>query len=138
MPMRRPHQERRGMEHVHFRRQALYAIGPRFVISPFSHLTFRQLRMPIVRDATCQTDSLGSAQRKSKRKGRTKTMTRNVMRWTRTLAIALTGISMASVAAAAAELTVWCWDPNFNIPAMADAGARYTAAHPDTTFNINN
>lgn len=66
-------------------------------------------------------------------------MTRNVSRWTRTLAFALTGISMASVAAAsAAELTVWCWDPNFNIPAMADAGARYTAAHPETTFNINN
>ncbi|WP_323013605.1 sugar ABC transporter substrate-binding protein [Devosia sp.] len=66
-------------------------------------------------------------------------MSRNVTRWTRTLAFALAGISMASVAAAsAAELTVWCWDPNFNIPAMADAGARYTAAHPETTFNINN
>ncbi|MCX5493123.1 sugar ABC transporter substrate-binding protein [Kaistia dalseonensis] len=41
-------------------------------------------------------------------------------------------------AASASELTVWCWDPNFNIPAMSDAAARYTKTHPDTTFNVAN
>jgi len=64
-------------------------------------------------------------------------MIRNSARWTRTLAVALTGISMLSVTAASAlEITVWCWDPNFNGATMKEAGARYTALHPDVTFNI--
>ena len=66
-------------------------------------------------------------------------MTSIAARWRKPLALAVAGVSMLSVAAASAsELTVWCWDPNFNIPAMTDAGARYTKDHPDTTFNINN
>lgn len=32
-------------------------------------------------------------------------------------------------------LTVWCWDPKFNIYAMEEAGKIYQADHPD--FNIN-
>lgn len=64
-------------------------------------------------------------------------MIRNSARWTRTLAVALTGISMLSVTAASAvEITVWCWDPNFNGATMKEAGARYTAMNPDVTFNI--
>lgn len=64
-------------------------------------------------------------------------MIRNSARWTQTLAVALTGISMLSVTAASAlEITVWCWDPNFNGATMKEAGARYTALHPDVTFNI--
>ena len=64
-------------------------------------------------------------------------MIRNSARWTRTLAVALTGVSMLSVTAASAlEITVWCWDPNFNGATMKEAGARYTATHPDVTFNI--
>ena len=64
-------------------------------------------------------------------------MIRNSARWTRTLAVALTGVSMLGVTAASAlEITVWCRDPNFNGATMKEAGARYTAIHPDVTFNI--
>ena len=38
--------------------------------------------------------------------------------------------------ALAGEITVWCWDPNFNVAIMKQAGERYTAKHPETTFNI--
>jgi lactose/L-arabinose transport system substrate-binding protein len=65
-------------------------------------------------------------------------MLRTSSRLSRSLALAFAGISLATVSAAAGELTIWCWDPNFNIAAMADATARYTAANPDTTFVINN
>lgn len=52
-------------------------------------------------------------------------------------AMALAGASMlAATAAYAGEITVWCWDPNFNVAIMKEAGARYTKAHPDTSFNI--
>ena len=52
-------------------------------------------------------------------------------------AIALAGASLLAVTAAQAkEITVWCWDPNFNVAIMKEAGARYTKTHPDVTFNI--
>ncbi|MDI7860364.1 sugar ABC transporter substrate-binding protein [Rhizobiaceae bacterium n13] len=52
-------------------------------------------------------------------------------------AAALAGASLfASTAAFAGEVTIWCWDPNFNVAIMKEAAARYTAKHPDTTFNI--
>ncbi|KQS75146.1 ABC transporter substrate-binding protein [Rhizobium sp. Leaf384] len=52
-------------------------------------------------------------------------------------AVALAGSSLfATTAAFAGEITVWCWDPNFNVAIMKEAGARYTAKHPETTFNI--
>src|SRR5690606_21631695 len=55
----------------------------------------------------------------------------------RALGIAMAGISWLAVSSAmAVEITVWCWDPNFNGATMKEAGARYTAAHPDVTFNI--
>lgn len=64
-------------------------------------------------------------------------MNRIASRWRRTLGVAVAGISMLSVSAAmAAEVTIWCWDPNFNGATMKEAAARYTAAHPDVTFNI--
>ena len=64
-------------------------------------------------------------------------MTRIASRWRHALGMAVAGISMLSVSAAmAAEVTVWCWDPNFNGATMKEAAARYTAAHPDVTFNI--
>lgn len=64
-------------------------------------------------------------------------MNRIATRWRHALGIAVAGISMLSVSAAmAAEVTVWCWDPNFNGATMKEAAARYTAAHPDVTFNI--
>ncbi|MGO4441223.1 ABC transporter substrate-binding protein [Rhizobium sp. RAF56] len=55
----------------------------------------------------------------------------------RVAALALAGVSLFAVSAAQAkQLTIWCWDPNFNVAIMKEAGARYTKAHPDTTFNI--
>ncbi|MFP5077844.1 ABC transporter substrate-binding protein [Rhizobium sp. YIM 134829] len=50
---------------------------------------------------------------------------------------ALAGAGLLSASAAfAGEVTIWCWDPNFNVAIMKEAGERYTAQHPDTTFNI--
>jgi lactose/L-arabinose transport system substrate-binding protein len=52
-------------------------------------------------------------------------------------AAALAGASLfAATAAYAGEVTIWCWDPNFNVAIMKEAGARYTAKHPETTFNV--
>ncbi|MGR3660409.1 MAG: ABC transporter substrate-binding protein [Paracoccaceae bacterium] len=48
-----------------------------------------------------------------------------------------TGFSLLAFSAAMAEeVTVWCWDPNFNGATMSEAASRYTAMHPDVTFNI--
>lgn len=64
-------------------------------------------------------------------------MFRIASRRARVLGLALAGASLLSVAAAqAAEVTIWCWDPNFNVAIMKEAGARYTAKHPDVTFNV--
>jgi lactose/L-arabinose transport system substrate-binding protein len=55
----------------------------------------------------------------------------------RIAAVALAGVSMLTATAAfAGEVTIWCWDPNFNVAIMKEAAARYTAKHPGTTFNI--
>jgi lactose/L-arabinose transport system substrate-binding protein len=52
-------------------------------------------------------------------------------------AIALVGTNLLGIAAAEAkEITVWCWDPNFNVAIMKEAGDRYTKNHPDITFNV--
>jgi lactose/L-arabinose transport system substrate-binding protein len=52
-------------------------------------------------------------------------------------AAALAGASIfAATAAFAGEVTIWCWDPNFNVAIMKEAAARYTAKHPGTTFNV--
>lgn len=64
-------------------------------------------------------------------------MTRISRSVARSFAIALAGVSMLSVSAAtAAEITVWCWDPNFNGATMKLAAERYAAEHPDVTVNI--
>ncbi|MET3600899.1 ABC transporter substrate-binding protein [Martelella mangrovi] len=55
----------------------------------------------------------------------------------RVKAVALSGACvMTATTAFAGEITVWCWDPNFNVAIMEEAGALYTAEHPDTTFNV--
>jgi lactose/L-arabinose transport system substrate-binding protein len=33
-------------------------------------------------------------------------------------------------------LTVWCWDPNFNIYAMNEAAKIYKTIHPNVTVNV--
>jgi lactose/L-arabinose transport system substrate-binding protein len=43
---------------------------------------------------------------------------------------------LAATAAYAGEVTIWCWDPNFNVAIMKEAGAIYTKTHPGTTFNV--
>ena len=51
------------------------------------------------------------------------------------LTLGTTGL-MASHAAQAGEVTIWAWDPNFNVAIMQEAGKRYTAKHPGVTFKI--
>lgn len=43
---------------------------------------------------------------------------------------------LASHAAHAGEVTIWAWDPNFNIAIMQEAAKRYTAKNPGVTFKI--
>lgn len=56
------------------------------------------------------------------------------------LATVMLGSMMAAVPAAAADddqtLTVWCWDPNFNIYAMQQAEKIYQEDHPDFKLDI--
>lgn len=56
------------------------------------------------------------------------------------LATAMLGSMAAAVPAAAADedqtLTVWCWDPNFNIYAMQQAEKIYQEDHPDFKLDI--
>lgn len=54
-----------------------------------------------------------------------------------TMAMLVAGTSLlATTAAMAGEVTVWCWDPNFNVAIMKEAGALYTAKHPGTTIKV--
>jgi len=65
-------------------------------------------------------------------------MNRIASRWRHALGFAVAGISMLTMTAAmAAEVTVWCWDTNFNGAAMKEAAARYTAEHPETTIKVD-
>ena len=56
------------------------------------------------------------------------------------LATAMLGSMVGAVPAAAADedqtLTVWCWDPNFNIYAMQQAEKIYQEDHPDFKLDI--
>ena len=60
---------------------------------------------------------------------------RNTLTTIATLLLTSTGV-LSAAAASAKEVTVWAWDPNFNVAIMKEAGARYTAKHPDVTFKI--
>lgn len=47
------------------------------------------------------------------------------------------GVSALAVSTAfAGEVTVWCWDENFNGAAMEEAASRYQATHPDFKLNV--
>ncbi len=46
------------------------------------------------------------------------------------------GMSLISHAALADEVTIWAWDPNFNVAIMQEAADRYSKENPDVTFNI--
>lgn len=43
---------------------------------------------------------------------------------------------LAMTAAQAKDITVWCWDPNFNVAIMKEAGAIYSKTHPDIKINV--
>lgn len=59
------------------------------------------------------------------------------MRLPSVVAVLLAVVSVFSAAVAQAkEITIWCWDPNFNVAIMKKAGERYSAAHPEITFNV--
>nr|WP_316653011.1 extracellular solute-binding protein [uncultured Gellertiella sp.] len=61
----------------------------------------------------------------------------NLSIFKRFMASAVGGAALlCSTAAFAGQVTIWCWDPNFNVAIMKEAGARYTAKHPGTTFNV--
>ena len=65
-------------------------------------------------------------------------MNRIISRRSRMLGVALAGVSFLSVAAASAgEISVWVWDKAFNGDTMREAGALYTADHPDVTINVD-
>jgi len=48
-------------------------------------------------------------------------------------ALTTTGLLFGTTAMAV-DVTVWCWDPNFNGATMKEAAERYKASHPD--FNL--
>jgi lactose/L-arabinose transport system substrate-binding protein len=51
--------------------------------------------------------------------------------------IGAAGVSLMSITAAlAADINVWCWDPEFNGATMKEAAARYAAKNPDAKVNI--
>ncbi|MHA6298721.1 ABC transporter substrate-binding protein [Devosia sp. CAU 1758] len=64
-------------------------------------------------------------------------MTRLTSGWKRALAVALAGTSIFGItSAAAANITVWAWDANFNGATMQQAFDRYQANNPDDTIDI--
>ena len=46
------------------------------------------------------------------------------------------GFACLTSAAQAEEVTVWAWDPNFNVAIMEEAGKQYSAEHPDVTIKV--
>ncbi|MDR3496988.1 MAG: extracellular solute-binding protein [Ancalomicrobiaceae bacterium] len=57
--------------------------------------------------------------------------------WKPALAATVFAATLLTAAIAEAKtITVWCWDPNFNVAIMKEAGARYTKAHPDVTISV--
>lgn len=50
--------------------------------------------------------------------------------------VMLVGFSTMSFAQEDTTITVWCWDPNFNIYAMEEAADIYKDINPDVTINV--
>jgi len=61
----------------------------------------------------------------------------HLRRWRYSISAALAGAGMFAVSqAAAVEVTVWCWDQNFNGATMEEAASRFKAAHPDFDLSV--
>lgn len=52
------------------------------------------------------------------------------------LALMFSSLTVVSAETASNELTVWCWDPAFNIYAMNEAAKVYQESHPDFKLNV--
>src|SRR5262245_22561084 len=58
-------------------------------------------------------------------------------RWGSVLGAAMAASMLTITAASAVDVTIWCWDTNFNGAAMREAAARYNAAHPEVNIIID-
>ena len=61
------------------------------------------------------------------------------MKFSKPMLLAFVGaasLAVMSASAFAKEITVWCWDKNFNGATMQEAAARYSAGHPDVKVNV--
>jgi len=45
-------------------------------------------------------------------------------------------LGIVNAAAASGKITIWCWDPNFNVAIMEEAAARYTKANPKVEIEV--
>ena len=52
------------------------------------------------------------------------------------LFLIVSSITYAEAAEKSGEITIWSWDPNFNIPIMKEAAERYAKDNPKVTFEI--
>ncbi len=57
-------------------------------------------------------------------------------RWRKAAVLALGATMLSVTAASAVDVTVWCWDTNFNGAAMREAAARYKTMNPDVNIVI--
>src|SRR5262245_20766190 len=57
-------------------------------------------------------------------------------RWGSALGAVLAAGMLTITAASAVDVTIWCWDTNFNGAAMKEAAKRYNATHPDVNIVI--
>ncbi|MCJ7790513.1 MAG: extracellular solute-binding protein, partial [Candidatus Atribacteria bacterium] len=48
----------------------------------------------------------------------------------------VSSITYAETTEKSGKITIWSWDPNFNIPIMKEAAARYTKDNPKVTFDV--
>jgi lactose/L-arabinose transport system substrate-binding protein len=61
---------------------------------------------------------------------------RKETKWFRRCLVATAMLTLTATGVAAKDLTVWCWDPNFNGAIMKEAAARYAKGHPDFHLNV--
>jgi lactose/L-arabinose transport system substrate-binding protein len=63
-------------------------------------------------------------------------MTKTVLKRSLAALVFSTTSVLAMTAAEAKDITVWCWDPNFNVATMKEAGAIYQKTHPDVNIKV--
>jgi lactose/L-arabinose transport system substrate-binding protein len=58
-------------------------------------------------------------------------------RWGSAFGAAIAASMLTITAASAVDVTIWCWDTNFNGAAMREAATRYNATHPEVNIIID-